>query len=86
MLSLILQFFLECLFNLTADPCYNNQNLGDANGKSNYATLQFGPVFCDDLLPAIWYCFMRAAGTDCCFRADSLINWNIRDEMYVSNV
>ena len=44
--------FLQCLFNLTADPCYNYQNLGDANRKSSYATSQFGPVFCDDLLSA----------------------------------
>ena len=42
---------------IIADPCYNYQNLGDANRKSNNAAPKFDPVVCDDLFPARWYFF-----------------------------
>ena len=47
---------------LIADPCYNYQNLSDANRKSSYSTPRFGPSLCDNLLP-LWYRFVGAAGT-----------------------
>ncbi|XP_066022870.1 uromodulin-like [Pocillopora verrucosa] len=47
----------------TADPCYNYQNLSDANRKSSYVTPIHGPSLCDDLLPEGWYRFVGAAGT-----------------------
>ena len=48
---------------LIADPCYNYQNLSDANRKSSYVTLENGQSFCDNLLPNGWYRFVGAAGT-----------------------
>ena len=66
--------------------CYNYQNLGDANIKSSYATPQFGPVFCDDLSPKGWYVLWEQQEQASCFRADSLINRNTRDKIYVSNI
>ena len=63
MLSLLLQSFLQYLFHLLADPCYNYQNLSDANRKSSYVTPINGPSFCDKSLPEGWYRFVGAAGT-----------------------
>ena len=54
---------------IIADPCYNYQNLGDANRKSNNAAPKFDPVVCDDLFPARWYFFVRAAETSQLFRS-----------------
>ena len=48
---------------MIADPCYNYQNLSDANRKSSYVTPLHGPVLCDNLLPNGWYRFVGAAGT-----------------------
>ena len=55
--------FLQCLFHLLADPCYNYQILSDANRKSSYFTPEYGPYLCDNLLPEGWYRFVGAAGT-----------------------
>ncbi|XP_066022865.1 uromodulin-like [Pocillopora verrucosa] len=49
--------------NCTADPCYNYQNLSDANRRSNYDTPLSGPAFCDSQLSDGWYRFVGAAGT-----------------------
>ena len=49
---------------LIADPCYNYQNLSDANRKSSYLTPTDGPSLCDNLLPKGWYRFVGAAGTE----------------------
>ena len=51
------------LFHLLADPCYNYQNLSDANRKSSYITPSDGPLLCDYSLPKGWYRFVGAAGT-----------------------
>ena len=76
-----------CNVYLIADPCYNNQNMGDANRKGSYTKPHWsGPVFCDDLFPERWYRFKGAKEQANCFRAVRLINWNIRDKMYVSNI
>ena len=48
---------------LIADPCYNYQNLSDANRKSSYVTPVNGPCLCDSLLRNRWYRFVGAAGT-----------------------
>ena len=68
------------------------QNLGDANRKSNYAT----PLFCDNLLLAEFFFFFflggggekqeQASYLASCFRVVGLINCNIRDEIYLSNI
>ena len=68
------------------------QNLGDANRKSNYATL----LFCDNLLLAEFFFFFfffvggekqeQASYLASCFRVVGLINCNIRDEIYLSNI
>ena len=55
--------FLQCLFHLLADPCYNYQILSDANRKSSYVTPVYGPQLCDKSLPEGWYRFVGAAGT-----------------------
>ena len=54
---------LQFLFTLIADPCYNYQNLSDANRRSNYDTPLSGPVSCDNELSDGWYRFVGAAGT-----------------------
>ena len=48
---------------LIADPCYNYQNLSDANRKSSYVTPIDGQSLCDNVLPQGWYRFVGAAGT-----------------------
>ena len=55
--------FLWCLFHLLADPCYNYQNLSDANRKSSYVTPIDEPSLCDKLLLTGWYRFVGDAGT-----------------------
>ena len=55
--------FLQCLFHLLADPCYNYQILSDANRKNSYVTPVYGPQLCDKSLPVGWYRFVGAAGT-----------------------
>ncbi|CAH3159054.1 unnamed protein product, partial [Pocillopora meandrina] len=45
------------------DPCYNYQNLSDANRKSSYVTPIDEPSLCDKLLPTGWYRFVGDAGT-----------------------
>ena len=43
-------------------------------------------MFCDDLSPKGWYVLWEQQEQASCFRADSLINWNIRDKMFqISN-
>ena len=54
---------LKNLFNLIADPCYDYQNLSDANRKSSSVTPVSGPVFCENQLTGGWYRFVGAAGT-----------------------
>ena len=67
-LSLMLKSF--CNVYLIADPCYNNQNMGDGNRKGSYTTLHWsGPVFCDDLFPERWYRFKGAVGTSQLFQS-----------------
>ena len=51
-----------CLFHLLADPCYNYQNLSDANRKSNYVAHEYQEMCDSDLLEG-WYRFVAAAGT-----------------------
>ena len=65
------------------------QNLGDANRKSNYAT----PLFYDNLLLAEFFFFggggekqVLASYLASCFRVVGLINCNIREEIYLSNI
>ena len=66
------------------------QNLGDANRKSNYAT----PLFYDNLLLAEFFFSGGGGGGKqelasylaSCFRVVGLINCNIREEIYLSNI
>ena len=55
--------FCNLYLILTADPCYNYQNLSDANRKSSYVTPMHGPSLCDKPLFEGWYRFVGAAGT-----------------------
>ena len=48
---------------LIAEPCYNYQNLSDANRKSSRFTPKHGPSLCDNSLTEGWYRFVGAAGT-----------------------
>ena len=48
---------------LIADPCYNYQNLSDANRKSSYVTPTDEALLCDNSLSEGWYRFVGAAGT-----------------------
>ncbi|CAH3141685.1 unnamed protein product, partial [Pocillopora meandrina] len=45
------------------DPCYDYQNLSDANRKSSSVTPVSGPVLCENQLTGEWYRFVGAAGT-----------------------
>ena len=48
---------------LIAEPCYNYQNLSDADRKSSHVTPIGGQSLCDKLLSEGWYRFVGAAGT-----------------------
>ena len=48
---------------LIADPCYNYQNLSDADRKSSYVTPTHRKSSCDKSLAEGWYRFVGAAGT-----------------------
>ena len=48
---------------LIADPCYNYQNLSDADRKSSYVKPINGKSLCDKSLAEGWYRFVGAAGT-----------------------